>query len=146
MDWQPKTVVIGTDGSDTSKRAAQVAAAIARKNGATLHIVTVVRPPEGWWGIVGSPPTPSAVAGALADAQRDIIDATTSVLDTSDLDIVTAEEVGEPSEVLIDYCATEGADLLVVGKRGASLIERLVLGSVADRIVHGAACPTLVVP
>jgi len=146
MDWQPGMVVVGTDGSSASKRAAGVAAAIAHKNGAALHVITVVRPPEGWWGIVGSPPTPGAMAAALADAQRDIIDATTEAIDTTGLTISTAEEVGEPAEVLIDYCERENADLLVVGKRGAGLIERLVLGSVADRVVHGASCPVLVVP
>ena len=144
--WLPKTIVLGTDGSDGSKRAAEVAAGMAKRNEAVLHVVTVVRPPEGWWGIVGSPPTPQAVAGALADAQREIIDATVGAISTEGIEVVTAEEIGDPAGVLIEYCEQESADVLVVGKRGAGLVERLVTGSVADRLVHDATCPVLVVP
>lgn len=144
--WQPKLVVLGTDGSEGSKHAAGVAAAIARHSGAKLHVVTVVRPPEGWWGVVGSPPTPQAVAGALASAQRNIIDATLVAAAAADLDITTVEEMGDPAGFLIAYCVDNAADVLVVGKRGAGLMERLVMGSVADRVAHGAPCPVLIVP
>jgi nucleotide-binding universal stress UspA family protein len=144
--WQPKLVVLGTDGSEGSKHAAAVAAAIARHNGASLHVVTVVRPPEGWWGVVGSPPTPQAVAGALASAQREIIDSTLAAAAAEDLAVTTVEEMGDPAELLIAYCVENAADVLVVGKRGAGLIERMVMGSVADRVAHGAPCPVLIVP
>lgn len=142
----PSLVVVGTDGSEASKRAAAVAAALARRNKAALHFVTVVRPPEGWWGVIGSPPTPHAVADALTDAQRKIIDGTLESVDLEGLEVKTAEEIGDPSGVLADYCKQEGADMLVVGRRGASLVERLVMGSVADRVAHIAPCPVLIVP
>jgi nucleotide-binding universal stress UspA family protein len=142
----PPIVVLGTDGSETAKRAANVAVAIAKKHQAALHIITVVRPPEGWWGVVGSPPTPQAVADALTKAQREIIDGTLAGVETDGLEVATVEEIGDPASVLIDYCADEGAGLLVVGKRGAGLMERLIMGSVADRVAHGAHCPVLVVP
>lgn len=146
MSWQPKLIVLGTDGSEGSKRAAAVAAEMARSNGASLHVITVVRPPEGWWGVVGSPPTPQAVAGALASAQRDIIDGTLTAAAAADLDVTTVEEMGDPAGVLIAYCVENAADVLVVGKRGAGLMERLVMGSVADRVAHGSPCPVLIVP
>jgi nucleotide-binding universal stress UspA family protein len=142
----PPVVVLGTDGSETAKRAAAVAVSVAQRHHAALHLVTVVRPPEGWWGIVGSPPTPEAVADALTRAQREIIDETLAAVDTGDLDVTTVEEIGDPASVLLDYCAEIGAGLLVVGKRGAGLMERLIMGSVADRVVHGSGCPVLVVP
>lgn len=146
MDWNPKVIVVGADGSEASQRAAQTASAMARSRGAELHVVTVVRPPEGWWGVVGSPPSAGSLVDAMADAQRHAIDTTMEAIDASDLEVVTAEELGDPASMLIQYCANHDADLLVIGKRGAGLAERLLVGSVADRVVHRCDLPVLVIP
>ena len=147
MTWfNSLPVVVGTDGSDAAKRAAAIAASVARNNNAELHIITVVRPPEGWWGVVGSPPTPEAVADALAKAQRSILDGTLEAIEAEGVTVTTVEEIGDPAGVLMDYCKAQNAGVLVVGKRGAGIVERLIMGSVADRVVHHSPCPVLVVP
>ena len=144
--WHPRVVVVGVDGSERSQHAAALAADLARHNGARLIIATVVRPPEGWWGVVGSPPPAESMAGALSKAQREILDDTISRLDLSDLEWESVEEIGDPAGALAEACRVHEADVLVVGRRGAGLIERLVLGSVADRVVRYAPCPVMVVP
>jgi nucleotide-binding universal stress UspA family protein len=123
-----------------------MAASLARARDAKLHLITVVRPPEGWWGIVGSPPTPTALSKTLTDAQREILDTAIAEIDLSDVEYDTVEEVGDPARMLIEYCQSVSADLLVVGKRGAGLLERIVLGSVANRVANDAPCPVLLVP
>ena len=144
--WSARTIVVGVDGSSQSRHAATLAATLARASGAKLHLLTVVRPPEGWWGIVGSPPTPTALSKTLTDAQREILDAVVSQVDLDGVDFETIEDIGDPARVLIDYCESISADMLIVGKRGAGFIERLVLGSVANRLAHDAPCPLLLVP
>jgi nucleotide-binding universal stress UspA family protein len=144
--WNPKIVVVGIDGSTQSRHAAAMAASLARARDAKLHLITVVRPPEGWWGIVGSPPTPTALSKTLTDAQREILDTAIAEIDLSDVEYDTVEEVGDPARMLIEYCQSVSADLLVVGKRGAGLLERIVLGSVANRVANDAPCPVLLVP
>jgi nucleotide-binding universal stress UspA family protein len=144
--WDVRNVVVGVDGSDQSRHAARVGADIARKNAAVLHLVTIVRPPEGWWGIVGSPPTPSALSNSLSEAQREILDAAIADIDLSDLEVVQIEDVGDPARMLLDYAERIGADVMVIGRRGAGLIERIMLGSVANRLVHDAPCPVMLVP
>ena len=146
MAWNPKVVVVGIDGSEQSRHAAQAAADLARKNGARLHIVTVVRPPEGWWGIVGSPPPADVLTASMSEAQQGILDSTVEGLDLEGVEWSASEEIGEPASALADVCHEDGADLLVVGRRGAGLVERLVMGSVADRVAHYAPCPVLIVP
>jgi nucleotide-binding universal stress UspA family protein len=108
--------------------------------------VTVVRPPEGWWGIVGSPPTAEALGDSLSDAQRDVLDRTLRSVNLSGVEYEMQEEIGEPSARLIDVCVRVDADILVVGRRGAGLLRRMVVGSVANHVVHEAPCPVLVVP
>jgi nucleotide-binding universal stress UspA family protein len=123
-----------------------VAASIAKNNDAKLFVITVVRPPEGWWGIGGAPPTATALAKALDEAQHSVLDLTVQDLDTEGIEVETVEELGDPAATIIAFCSETKADLLVVGKRGAGLIERFVMGSVADRLSHYAPCPVLVVP
>ena len=144
--WSPNVIVTATDGSDQSLRAANVAAALARSNNAHLYIVTVVRPPEGWWGIVGAPPPAESLGNALADAQRVVLEKTVDGTDLEGVDYQTVEEVGDPANQLAAFAEEKGAELLVIGQRGAGLVERIMVGSVADRLVHIAHTPVLVVP
>jgi nucleotide-binding universal stress UspA family protein len=144
--WDPKVIVVGVDGSEHAIAAARTAGALARAQSAKLAVVTVVRPPEGWWGIVGSPPTAEALGDSLSDAQRDVLDLTLRSVDLTGVEYETYEEIGEPSARLIDMCRRVDADLLVVGRRGAGLFRRMVVGSVANHVVHEAPCPVLVVP
>jgi nucleotide-binding universal stress UspA family protein len=146
MAWSPKVVVVGIDGSERSLRAAQAAADLAKCHGAKLFVVTVVRPPEGWWGIVGSPPPADALASSMSEAQRSILDVAVGSLDLDGLEWEASEEIGEPAAALGDLCRERSADVLVVGRRGAGVVERLVMGSVADRVAHYAPCPVLIVP
>jgi nucleotide-binding universal stress UspA family protein len=144
--WAPRTVIAATDGSEGSIRASQVAANIARAWGSKLLLVTVVRPPEGWWGIGGAPPTATALTKALDEAQQQALDSTLAELDLTDVDYETVEELGDPAATIVGFCEQHNADLLVIGRRGAGLIERFILGSVADRLVHYAPCPVMVIP
>ncbi len=144
--WDPKIIVVGVDGSTQSRHAAAVAAAMAASMSAALHIVTIVRPPEGWWGVVGSPPTATALGNTLSEARTEILDSIISEIDLDGVDYETVEDIGDPGRMLVDYATSAGADVLIIGKRGAGPIERLLLGSVANHVVHDAQCPVLVVP
>ena len=145
MAWNPRVVVVGIDGSEQSAHAAQAAADLSRNNEAKLYVVTVVRPPEGCWGIVGSPPPADVLTSSMSEAQQGILDATIAGLDLEGVEWEATEEIGEPASALADVCRELEADLLVVGRRGAGLVERLVMGSVADRVAHYAPCPVLIV-
>ena len=144
--WDLNNIVVGVDGSEQSCHAAAIGSDIARKNGATLHFVTIVRPPEGWWGIVGSPPTPSALSKSLTEAQREILDSVMAAIDLTGIEVIQVEDVGDPARMLLDYADKVDADLMVIGRRGAGLIERIMLGSVANRVVHDAQYPVVLVP
>jgi nucleotide-binding universal stress UspA family protein len=146
MEWQVSTIVVGVDGSEGSARAASHAAAIARHWKAKLLMVTVIRTPEGWWGIGGAPPSPEALSAALIEGQQKILADMEDSLNLEGVDYETLEELGDPVSRLISICEQNDADLVIVGRRGAGLAERVILGSVADRLCHLSPCPVQVVP
>jgi nucleotide-binding universal stress UspA family protein len=146
MEWHPKTIAVGVDGSETSVKAAEIATEMARIWQAKLLIVTVVRTPEGWWGIGGAPPSPEALSAALVEGQEQVLNEIEGRLDLGGVDYETVQELGDPSWKLIEVAESRNADLIIIGKRGAGLAERMMLGSVADRLAHHSPVPVLVVP
>ncbi len=141
-EW--KTIVVGVDGSPSSRKALTWAAAAAADHSADLVVVNV-------WEHTLLPP-----AGSVTVSERYVPDA--SQRTTDELLQVIKEELGEtppvlvqphvkqgrPAKVLIDE--SENADMLVVGKRGHGGFAGLVLGSVSQHVAAYAKCPVTVVP
>lgn len=146
MTWNVKTIIVGVDGSEGAQRAAEEAAGVARATGAALILATVVRPPEGWWGIGGAPPTPEALSAALIEGQQEVLEQVVASLDLEGVTYETVQELGDPANRLIALAEERNADLMVIGRRGAGLVERVILGSVADRLCHHSPCAVLLVP
>jgi nucleotide-binding universal stress UspA family protein len=137
---------VGVDGSEASTRAAEIATELARSTRAKLLLVTVIRPPEGWWGIGGAPPTPEALSAALVEGQQQVLTETEERLPLDGIEYETVAELGDPTSRLIAVAEDRDAGLIIIGKRGAGLAERVMLGSVADRLCHHSPVPVMVVP
>ena len=113
-------VVIATDGSDGAERAGDHAIAVAGATGARLHVLTV-----------GDDADP---ARRLAVRARE-----------AGVDATAAVRAGRPGEEIRAYADAEGADLVVLGSHGRTGVERVLLGSVAERVLRTATEPVLVV-
>ena len=57
-----------------------------------------------------------------------------------------ARTLAQPAEAILEIAREKEIDLIVMGTRGRSRIKRLILGSVAQRVVGQAPCPVMVVP
>ncbi len=62
-----------------------------------------------------------------------------------DVEIHERFEVGDPAATIVDIAAEEGFDLVVIGHKGHSAIERFLLGSVTTKVLHHAPCNVLLV-
>lgn len=138
-----RTIVVGVDGSPSSRKALTWAAAEAGSHGAEVLVVNV-------WEHTLLPP-----AGSVSVSEHYVPDP--SQRTTDDLLQVIKEELGDdppvsvratvkqgrPAKVLIDESAN--ADLLVVGQRGHGGFAGLVLGSVSQHVAAYAKCPVTVV-
>jgi nucleotide-binding universal stress UspA family protein len=134
-------IVVGVDGSPSSRAALRWAIHQAKLTGATIDAVTAWRMPASYaWtqdGVTG-------IGDYPAEAQR-ILTAAINELAGVDTDVKIRPlvEEGHPAQVLVE--AAHGADLLVVGRRGHGGFSAALLGSVSQNCVHHAPCPVLVV-
>jgi nucleotide-binding universal stress UspA family protein len=142
-----KTVLVGTDGSESSFRAVERAAAVAGDAGATLLIVSAYAPMpdrdqrraadalgEESYKVVGSHPAEDIVREASDLAKK-----------AGAKKIDTVSQAGDPVDVLVDVIDKKKVDLCVVGNRGLNSLAGRLLGSVPANISHRASCDVLIV-
>jgi nucleotide-binding universal stress UspA family protein len=135
-----KTIVLALDGSESSDRALAYATTLAKEQGSNVRVVHVVEIVVGR----GGGPMPLNEDEIKAKVERQVKDlADTGV--TAELEIHSVR-VGGPAHVIADVAQDAGADLIITGTRGHTAIAGVLLGSVAQRLLHLAHCPVLVVP
>jgi nucleotide-binding universal stress UspA family protein len=140
-------VLVGTDGSASSFRAVERAAALAGDAGATLVIASAFQPlserdrgralselGEDAYKVMGSNPAEDALRDAEALATK-----------AGAKKIETVAEAGDPVDVLVALIEGRKVDLCVVGNRGLNSLAGRLLGSVPANISHRASCDVLIV-
>jgi len=141
------TILCGTDGSESSFRAVDRAAAVARDAGATLLLVCVYRPMSAReqqdaadklgdeaYKVAGSHPAEEVLQDACDRARK---------VGATDLDTFAVE--GDAVDELVRVAKDRKADLVVVGNRGLNSLAGRLLGSVPANISHRAVCDVLIV-
>ena len=139
-----RTIVVGTDGSDTAQRAVEQSIDLAAADDARLVIVTAfertdAKPDERIPADVRWMVTDPNEAERHARRGREL--ATTKGV----TDVVVQALEGAPADELLDAADTFSADLIVVGSVGLTGGARMLLGSVASSVLHHAPCDVLVV-
>lgn len=136
-------IVVGVDGSASSKAALRWAMRQAELTGSSVEAVIAWQFPP-MIGAFGFGPVPAMMlnfdeiaAKTLADSIAEVVDPETTVR------LNTAVVEGHPAGVLLK--ASEGADLLVVGSRGHGGFASALLGSVSQHCAHHAPCPLLII-
>jgi nucleotide-binding universal stress UspA family protein len=109
-------------------------------------VLTVSQAVAGYWGApVAYPGDQDLTSQARELAQKETDKALEQAGPGSLPPSVTVQAVtGLPAEPLLQAAA--GADMLVVGSRGAGGFKRLLLGSVSTQVTHHAHCPVVVIP
>ncbi|SFE86293.1 universal stress protein [Blastococcus tunisiensis] len=136
-----RRVVVGLDDSLHAREALLAAVDEAARRGARVEAVLAYETPNYWsdmYAVMTSPPGRTRDQ-ALERAETVVAEVLGG--DAGTVDVVVAD--GPPGEVLVGSAA--GAELLVVGSRSRSILQGVVLGSVALHCVVHAPCPVLVV-
>jgi nucleotide-binding universal stress UspA family protein len=133
-------IVVGVDGSASSKAALAWAVRQAGLTGAAVDVVTAWEFPSFF-----PAPWPPDLGGDWKElAQRVAAEAVAELPDSArQAEIRTRVAEGNAAQVLLD--ASDGADLLVVGSRGHGGFAEALLGSTGQHCVHHATCPVVVI-
>jgi len=135
-----KTIVLGFDDTEPSKRALDRAAELAEAFGGKL-IVTSVAPLLIGAGRSAGPTDP---VDSPAEHKRELEDAKT-LLGAKKVEAEYVTAVGEPADTIVDLARDRGADMIVVGTHDRGVVQRLLGQSVSDTVAHHAECDVLIV-
>lgn len=133
-------ILVPTDGSEGSKIAAEHAIDLANKYDAALHTVYVVETEVG---------PDSAIVGvfdAFEEAGQRAIDDVIGMAHAADVETVEGTIAqGTPHRAILDYVQEYDIDMVVMGTHGRTGLDRLLLGSVTEKVVRMSPVPVLTV-
>lgn len=138
-----RNIVIATDGSENTRRAVSHGIEIAKLSGATVYALYVVN-------------TSSIISDSWTIGKESIYQiirsegekAVSEVKKIGDKSGVKVKEVvldGYPGSEIIDFAENNDIDLIVMGTLGKTGLDRLLIGSVAEKVVRGSKVPVMVV-
>ena len=145
-----KNILVALDGSEPASRALAVAADLAVRYGATLHLVHVMLRPmvvsEGLKEFARTERVDLPVAVEMSAQGQSIVAAGRASAAAAEVHRLKTEVLtGDPAERLLEYAREQAVDLVVVGRRGVGQIRDLLMGSVSWKVNSLAECPVLTV-
>ncbi len=136
-----KTILHANDGSDHAFKALEMAVALAKRETAELHMVSVEEIPS-------MPEFIEEIRQAQGIAARrfhTVLQRSRAMAEQQGVRLQTHVLAGHPVRTIVEFASKLAADLLVIGATGHSALYERTIGSRADRIIQLAPCPVLVV-
>jgi nucleotide-binding universal stress UspA family protein len=139
-----KSIVVGTNGTDTADIAVSRAVELAKLTGATLHVVSAYEPAPARVG--GSQPPAEAAEWAITPHFKvdAVLDRATDIAKGGGIEIEVHGPKGDAASAILSVAEEADADLIVLGSKGMQGARR-VLGSVPNKVSHHAPCDLLIV-
>jgi nucleotide-binding universal stress UspA family protein len=141
-------ILVAVDGSHTSRRAFEAALALAKAHGAQLRPFYVVENTPIYFEAPGY--DPSVLRNRLIEEGKELgAECATAMAEQGvkgELVVGEASSLDDVSTAVLKAGAQFNADLLVMGTHGRRGVQRLILGSVAERCVREASLPVLLIP
>ena len=135
-------ILVAIDGSDSSMHALQESLKLAFKEGSRITVVSISPRFEGDLSLVGV----GNISAALKNPCEIALSKAKEMARSSGVSIRTVCEEGEPYERIIDVAEAENCDLIVMGTKGVSGLERVLVGSVAAGVIGHSQRDVLVIP
>ena len=146
MAFPPRRILVATDFSSSSKKAADLALELARTCGAELSLVHVIPLAHGvaaTLSLSDNPPEVFAFERSMRRHAAEALETEHARLRAGGVEVSSQLLEGPPSPTLCE--ASRDADLVVISTHGRTGLSRLALGSVAESVVRGSHAPVLTV-
>lgn len=139
-----KRVILAVDGSENSKRAVEIVKKLAESSALHVAVVHVVQPVYQTVGAYGYFEMPSLLEVQEATGHRILADTYAEFSETG-VEVETHLVIGRIGEEICNLAKEGGYDLIVIGRRGISRLEEVVLGSVSEYVIRHSHLPVLIV-
>ncbi len=136
-----KNIIYATDGSEHARKALNYARDLTKMHQAKLFVVHAY---QSVVDLLGHYEYDTIMSHRIAFGEKIIAD-TITALEADELEIETELLEGPMAEAILRVAEARQADLIILGARGLSTLQGLVLGSVSQKIIQHASCPVLVV-
>ena len=137
-----KKLLVATDASEYSRRALKTALELARKFDSEVEILFVIRMPIAYDNNVYNY---QILLEQIEEEGERTIAATLEGTDLTGVTLKSKKLHGNPGNVIIQEVENENIDLVIMGSHGYGAIVGSVLGSVSQKVLHGAKCSVLIV-
>jgi len=138
-----RNIVIATDGSENTRRAISYGIELAKLSGATVHALHVVNTPstisENW--TAGKEEIYKIMRG---DGEK-VVSKLKEIGEDSGVEVREVLLDGYPSDEIINFAENNNVDLIVMGTLGKTGLEKILMGSVAEKVVRGSKVPVMVI-
>src|SRR5438270_12741203 len=142
-----RTIVVGTDGSETAGEAVRQATELAQAVGAEIHLVSAFEP-VGNQRLreerVQAPDDLQWMVNAREDVDATLRDAGEKIKEAG-VKVETYARQGDPADAILDVAEEQGSDLIIVGNKGMTGAKRFLLGSVPNKVSHHAPCSVMII-
>ncbi|MCW3068970.1 MAG: UspA domain protein [Solirubrobacterales bacterium] len=142
-----KSIVVGTDGSDTANQAVREAVDLARAVGAKLELVSAYEPVPSQRLAEERRQAPEDLQWAISPREDvdSTLDAAADVARKAGVPVDVYPRQGDPADAILDVAEEQEADLIVVGNKGMTGAKRFLLGSVPNKVSHHAPCSVMII-
>ena len=140
-------IVVGTDGSETARKAVQQATELARQVGASISLVSAYEPVSNARMRDEKREVPKDMEWMVnprEDVEATLKEASEEVQGAG-VKVETFAREGDAADAILDVAEEQHADLIVVGNKGMTGAKRFLLGSVPNKVSHHAPCSVLII-
>ena len=144
-----RKILAGVDGSTESMQALRETISLAKALNASVDVLFVI-PPQIYSQfaerevMVRQPDGTDQRISMLQKEENDLSEAIRKISADEGYEVTIHTRVGDAVEGLVEFSASHGTDLIVVGSSGKGMADRLILGSVSTGVVHQSRVPVLV--
>jgi len=145
-------ILVPTDGSEQSLRAAETASELAKLNSnAEVTVFIVDSVPNKfverhlYWVAGDKGVQGKHIEEMFAEERNKILENTAAVFKEKGINVKCDHSSGNPAEQICEYARKNDINLIVMGTRGVSNIGEMFLGSVSHKVLHLSPCPVLLV-
>ncbi|MFY0651094.1 MAG: universal stress protein [Cyclobacteriaceae bacterium] len=144
-----KRILVPTDFSKEANNAFLAACSLAREVTADILLLHVIEDPHGdsfrTMGVGGYDPMDNVYIIKLVEKTKERLQSIVNDPQFSDINVTYKIDIGNSYSSIIEHISSHKSSLIVMGTKGVSGLEEILVGSVTDKVVRYATCPVITV-